>query len=195
LSNPEFAPPAVEDAAEGPPDRGFPWLWLAGRERDVLFAAVAFQLLVLVGMIVWKVRPVLTGQTVLLRVIPLDPRDLMRGDYVILSYEFSRFPPQSIAGVSGSNDWQGRTVYVSLVPDPDGRHVRAGGFSTEPPASGLFLQGTVSNGNTITYGIESFFVQEGTGKDYEQAARDGRLSAEVAIDRHGQAVVRRLVLD
>jgi uncharacterized membrane-anchored protein len=146
-------------------------------------------------MIVWKVRPVLTGQTVLLRVVPLDPRDLMRGDYVILSYEFSRVPPQGIIGVSRSDDPQGRTVYVWLVPEPDGRHVRAGGFSTEAPASGLFLQGTISNWNTITYGIESFFVQEGTGKDYEQAARDGRLSAEVAIDRHGQAVVRRLVLD
>src|SRR3954465_3838106 len=98
--------------------------WLKARERKVMLMTVAAQLTILVAMIAMRALPLLTGQTVLVRVVPVDPRDLFRGDYVILSYEFSRMPPQGVEGISevqrrgGSKE--GRTVYVPLVPDSDG---------------------------------------------------------------------------
>ena len=49
------------------------------------------------------VRPLMTlttGETILLRVVPVDPRDLFRGDYVILSYEISR------PGWNAANPWR-----------------------------------------------------------------------------------------
>jgi uncharacterized membrane-anchored protein len=67
--------------------------WLKARERGVLIAAAAFQVLFLVGMIAERAAPLRSGRTVLLRVVPVDPRDLLRGDYVTLSYEISRVPP------------------------------------------------------------------------------------------------------
>lgn len=45
---------------------------------------------ILAGMLVKHSWPLLTGTRVLLKVQPVDPRDLMRGDYVILSYPFNR---------------------------------------------------------------------------------------------------------
>ena len=54
--------------------------WMRRHERHLLFGAVAFQLLILVGMIVWQALPIWTGDKILLRVQPIDPRDLMRGD-------------------------------------------------------------------------------------------------------------------
>src|SRR4051794_40816134 len=93
--------------------------WLKARERKILVVTVVAQLTILVGMIALRALPLLTGQTVLVRVVPVDPRDLFRGDYVILSYEFSRIPPQGVEGISAVQRWggskEGRTVYVPLV--------------------------------------------------------------------------------
>ena len=89
--------------------------WLKARERKVLLVTAAAQLVILVGMIAARAIPLVIGKTVLVRVQLVDPRDLFRGDYVILSYGFSRVPPQDIVGLSAADSWkqseyEGRTV-------------------------------------------------------------------------------------
>src|ERR687893_556204 len=96
--------------------------WLKARERKILLVTATAQLVILIGMIALRAIPLITGQTVLVRVAPVDPRDLFRGDYVILSYDFSRVPRDRIEGLSEKErgSWsklEGRTVYVPLVPD------------------------------------------------------------------------------
>lgn len=160
--------------------------WMAvlkTRERIVLLATVAFQALILVAMIASREFVLLRGETIQLRVVPVDPRDLFRGDYVILGYDFSRMSPDG-AG-------PGQTVYVSLEPESDGQHWRAGRISTQRPSDGKFLRGRVE-ADRIVCGIESFFVQEGQGRRYEDAIRSGRLYAEIAVDAEGNAAVRKL---
>ena len=76
----------------------------------------------------------------------------------------------------------GQTVYATLEPEPDGHHYFASSFVTEPPAGGLFIQGTAQEYGRVVYGIESYYVQAGTGHDYELAVREHRLSAEIALD-------------
>jgi uncharacterized membrane-anchored protein len=156
--------------------------------------AVVFQLAVLLWMVVWHSRPLVASgsQTVLLRVVPVDPRDLFRGDYVTLSYEFSRTRPPGLPW----NDRSGRTVYVALAPDRDGRHYHAAGSSLDPPppGSGPFLRGTATEAG-LAFGIESYFVQEGKGKAYEDAVRRGKLWAEVAVAPDGRAALRGLVIE
>ena len=163
-------------------------------KRIGLILGVAVQLAVLIGMIALKAGPLLTGETVLLRVLPIDPRDLFRGDYVTLSYEFSQMKPgelPELGTLSYNNraEWQGTTVYVSLVPEEDGKHWRKDKISTKPPASGKYLRGTLTSGNRIAFGIESYYVQEGGGREFEDAARGHRLSAEAALAADGQAVL------
>ncbi|MFC1597078.1 GDYXXLXY domain-containing protein [Planctomycetota bacterium] len=179
------------------PDRAFGWL--KRRELFILVLAVGLQVVVLGGMIVWEATPLVTGDTILLRVVPVDPRDLFRGDYVILSYDFSRARPGSIAGLPQSRrngrDWQGRTVYVSLALESDGRHWRADRYSTTRPSSGKYLRGTITGYHRISCGIESYYVQEGTGREYEQAIRNRKLSAEVAVTSDGQATLKALRIE
>jgi uncharacterized membrane-anchored protein len=141
-----------------------------------------------------------TGQTVLVRVVPVDPRDLFRGDYVRLSYEFSRVPPQGIQGMSeaergSSSTWKGRTIYAPLVPEPDGMHWRAGAITVVKPQSGPFLKGRVVSYGSLEFGIESYFLKEGTGLRYEQAIRNRQLSAELAVGSDGQAALRALRIE
>lgn len=175
--------------------------WLKARERKVLLITVAAQLVILVGMIALRAIPLITGQTVLVRVVPVDPRDLFRGDYVTLSYDFSRVPREGIEGLSEkergswSSKWEGRTVYVPLIPDSTAVHMRAGRATVVKPATGLFLKGHMKRHGSLEFGIEAYYVQEGTGLRYEQAIRDRQLTAELAVTSGGQAALRGLRID
>lgn len=180
--------------------------WFRDHERPILIGAVLLQVLVLLGMMVPRSKALLTGETILLRVEPVDPRDLLRGDYVILSYEISRVPPGGVVGLSGPGGvrpdigdfdrGRGQTVYVTLIPEPDGRHYRGGPVGIDPPAPGVkYIRGTLLNRSQIRFGIESYFVQEGKGKEYEEAIRSRRLSAEVALTPDGSAALRGLQFD
>ncbi len=191
----EVAVDSPESSSVGPNwlNRGLDWL--KDHHRAVLLLGGALQVIVLVSMIVICVMPSVTGETVLLRTVPVDPRDLFRGDYVILNYEISRIPSEGISGQLGQVGVfeQGRTVYVSLVPEDDGRHWRADRFSFEQP-SGLSIRGTITRGRRIEFGIESYFVQEGEGLKYERAVRQG-LSARVAVAPDGKAALTGLVIE
>jgi uncharacterized membrane-anchored protein len=175
--------------------------WIKTHARGLLALAVVFQLLVLSSMIVLHVVPYVVGERILLHVRPVDPRDVFRGDYVVLSYDFSRTPPGGIAGVPpglapqtefGSYDswWDDRTVYVSLEPEADGQHYRAAAISVDRPASGLYLKGKFARGwggNDLHFGIEALYVEEGEGLRLEQLRNANNLSAEIALTPWGQA--------
>ena len=174
--------------------------WLKARERKILLMTVLAQLAVLLGMIALRAAPLVTGRTVLVRVEPVDPRDLFRGDYVILSYGFSRTSLDSIGGLSTKerSSWkklQGRPVYVTLVPDSNGVHYRAEKVTVVKPESGLFIKGQMERYGSMNFGIESYFVQEGTGRVYEEAIRHRKLSAELAVSPSGQAALKGLRIE
>jgi uncharacterized membrane-anchored protein len=63
------------------------------------------------------------------------------------------------------------------------------------PTDGIYLRGRIKNRFSIEYGIESFFVQEGVGLEYEKAVRNKSLSAEVVVDSKGNAMLKGLVVD
>jgi uncharacterized membrane-anchored protein len=174
--------------------------WLKARERKILTVTVAAQLLILVGMIALRAVPLITGQTVLVRVQPVDPRDLFRGDYVTLSYDFSRIPPQGIEGLPEKqwgkvSKWEGRAVYVPLVRDSIPGHWRAEKVTLLKPAAGPFIKGQMGRYGSLQFGIEAYYVKEGTGRVYEQAIRDRRLSAKLAVASSGQAVLTGLRIE
>jgi uncharacterized membrane-anchored protein len=176
-----------------------PASWIKGHELPIIIGGIVFQLIILVGMIVMRLLPLLTGDVILLKVIPLDPRDMFRGDYVVLAYDCSRIPSGGVPGLKGSQEYgyrdvQGKTVYVTLVPDPDGKHWRPDKYSAERPKQGKYLRGQIQ-GWQIQFGIEAFYVQEGKGRDYENAVRNHKLSAEICVTPNGAAIVRNLLIE
>ena len=168
-------------------DHAFDWLrrqgWL------VLVAATFFQAGVLLSLSYQGASPAYAAgaRTVLLQVYPIDPRDLMRGDYVTLGYDFSR---------SSVPFKQGGPIYVPLTLEADGRHARGQWVQNELPKPGtLFLRGTTEGNGLAHFGIEKFFVPEGQGKPYEDAARQRQLWAEVTIAPDGEPRLQRLVIE
>lgn len=193
------------------PSRGPRWIerllgWLGPRRGVLLAAAGAFQVVVLLGMTVLHGMPLVLGETVLLEVRPIDPRDWFRGDYVILSYDMNRVPPGGIEGIPESKDTsygnpprlpEEEAIYVSLEPASNGETYSAGKMSIHRPATGKYIRGTYHRnpygpGRIEFSGIQSFYVPEGTGKAYEDAARIGHLRAEIALTASGKAALRRL---
>ena len=67
-------------------------LW-ARTPKIVLFGAAALvQVALLTVMIVDRVQILRDGKEVTLQSRPVDPRDLLRGDYVVLGYDISQLP-------------------------------------------------------------------------------------------------------
>jgi uncharacterized membrane-anchored protein len=178
----------LTDAEVGATKTSSPLLSSVSRlNRPALAAAVGLQLFILVAMIVGRSVPYIGAQSVLLRVEPIDPRDLFRGDYVTLSYAFTRIP--------SGNFQPGDSVYVTLVPEQSKRHYIAHEFLHNPPSAGLYIRGVAQTNGRANFGIESYYVQEGTGHAYEAAVRSRRLWAEVALDNQGNPALQSLVIE
>jgi uncharacterized membrane-anchored protein len=156
----------------------------------VLYAAAGFHLAFLVAMIAAESVTLMTGDTISLHVRPVDPRDVFRGDYVVLSYDVNRMNPTGVGG------W-GRPVYVTLEPEADGRHWRGVTASYQRPAGGKYLLGREGPGGwgRLEFGIEAYYVQQGEGRRWEDAARKGKLTAEVVVSPWGRAKLKRLRID
>ena len=164
-------------------------------------AAVGLQFVLLFGVIGFKQYTVRTGETVLLKVKLVDPRSLFRGDYVRMSYDISTL---DTARLAGDDYFDGKgTVYVELAPGDD-RYWRAVAIhdTRRRVADGhLLIKGKVDRsgpgtpGRTVRvrYGVEEVFVPEGSGRAVETSRAD--LGVEVKIDRFGNAVARRILID
>ena len=147
------------------------------------------------GILTWTcANPLMTvfqGDTVRLRVIPIDPRDLFRGEYVILGYDISRLPRDSTLGVPNPGD----IVYVELGRKQGSMEWEAVKWSRHRPNRGIFLRGTIQSYSRVEYGIESYFVEEGQGPEYERAVRSGDLYADIVVDDEGRGIVWKLVIE
>ena len=56
-----------------------------------LYAYLVVLLLVFCTMVGMNEYTLIHGHKLMLKTVPVDPRDLLRGDYVILDYEISNF--------------------------------------------------------------------------------------------------------
>jgi uncharacterized membrane-anchored protein len=145
-----------------------------------------------------------SGTEVLLKTAPVDPRDLLRGDYVVLNYDISRVPASTVAG--GTPEDAGEKVLaVRLQKQPDGFwsvvESSFGSLESKPDTVVLksqpFQYYPVDTDGTIRvdYGIERYYVPEGEGHDLEEARSDGHLSIAARVSGSGQAQIRSLLLD
>ncbi len=78
--------------------------------KIAFFAIVAAQMVLLLAMIGVKEYTLRTGTTVVLQTVPVDPRSLLQGDYVILQYKIATLP----AYPHLRNLPRGTDVYIGL---------------------------------------------------------------------------------
>jgi uncharacterized membrane-anchored protein len=167
------------------------------RHAKWLGAVVAAQALFLIGWAGWHEYVRATAPTLLLNTRPVDPRDILRGDYMILNYDISRHPAPA--------DWptnDGGTAYV-IFRIQDDHAVVAEIRRDAPPAdeTRLWAQATTAEETwqrapgevrqlRLNYGIEQFFVPEGKGTPSFK-----KLEVEVSVSPTHQLHIRRVLLD
>ena len=152
------------------------------------------------------------GQEARLEIVPVDPRDLFRGDYVVLNYRIGTVDLP--AGLTNSFT-RGQQVFVTLRPDTNNKS-RAVAISAERPAvsgADIVISGFVTSPSVcqlneagardckvgsravgVRYGLESYFVPEGEGKKLELTDK-GRLEIVAAVAPSGQSAIKRLLID
>lgn len=159
------------------------------------------------GWMVWdRVQLLRNGQEAVLETIPVDPRSLFRGDYVIMSYAFGSVKRDLFPGTVGLQS--GQTVYVGLVRE-NGMW-RAGAAGMDRAALAAHRDGPVLKGRIqrnwfdrtvrsafvpVRFGIESYFVSEGKGRELEKLVGERKIAAIVAVDAKGNAAIKGLQID
>ena len=127
------------------------------------------------------------GTEVVLQTAPVDPRSLLQGDYVVLRYEIGEVP-EFLKGVE-----EGGTIYVWLTKT--GQVWSANGHVTIRPTDAgerLFIKGTVGSDGWLDFGMGTYFVPEGGGREIERA-EDVKVKAMVG--RSGKAVIKDVYVD
>lgn len=115
----------------------------------------------------------------LLQTRPVDPRDLLRGDYVILSYDISSLPKEW-----KPEDFPNGRAYVTLKPAD--KFWTIASVSPEWPKTGQPVLAAQLNGRTLLYDIEKYFVPEGMGNPPLP------ITVEIVIREGGRAQIRQL---
>jgi len=192
---------------------------MSGRGTALLARLVVLALVqtVVLGWMVWdRVSLLRHGREIVLDVEPVDPRDLFRGDYVVLRYRISRLIP---AALEGEDDFaRNDRIYVALRPTQGQSWQPFAVHKALPGVTGdvVFLRGRVSEVRRITlrptgepateackegctalfvdYGIESYFVPEGTGKELEERRDQRLIQAIVRVSDTGKAAIRALMV-
>lgn len=146
-----------------------------------LYLVLALQLVGLIALYGYH-HAGLGAPVFLLKALPVDPRDLLRGDYIIVRYEISTLPDPYKTG-----DFSGSTVYVTLKQE-EAFWVIDEVLAWEPRDGRPFLRAKLE-GTTLIYDMEKVFVPEGKGNP------PGKITVEAAVRPDGRAQIKQLYND
>jgi uncharacterized membrane-anchored protein len=177
--------------------------------KVVLFGAAGLiQIGLIALMVVDRAEILRTGSDVTLQTRPLDPRDFLRGDYVVLGYDISSVPAGALKDERSAG--RGTPVFVKIAPNQDGFYEAISVHATpvEVTSPEVLIRGRVVSGAEcgkdrrafcgtlqVRYGIERYFVPEGEGRKLESARNQRKLTIVAAVAPSGRAAIKRLLID
>jgi uncharacterized membrane-anchored protein len=142
------------------------------------------------------------GTDITLLTEPVDPHDLLRGDYVTLGYGISNIEAGKVSGTppiaNGLAD-----IYVTVKQGDDGAWIFSAASwqkreDLQPGEIQLrgrtasFTNAAVYHQLRVTYGIERYYVPEGQGRAVESRQRERKIEAVIAVLPSGDAQIRAL---
>ncbi|OEF95873.1 GDYXXLXY domain-containing protein [Desulfuribacillus alkaliarsenatis] len=170
-------------------------IW-SGVNKKLIISLIILQLLFLGVQIAVSEHALANGQQIKLQLEPVDPRSLMQGDYVILNYTISQPTAERERQWEREQQWDkdfrhGQRLRIVLAPDEDGVHQYKELYAGQQLAVDEVVINGTYRGWRVLYGIETYFVPEGTGLEVERAAN----YAYVRISSRGNAIIERLSED
>jgi len=189
--------------------------------RTALWFAIALllQLAIIGGMVASQQVTAQRGTPIYLQVEPVDPRDPLRGDYMTFRYNISRIGYENFGspsdGITPPRDQvaksleRGETVWVPLYRSGKVWEVTFGVTTgAERPKTGdggfygsdtVFMRGSVESTGpsevTVVYGIEEYFIPEGTGADWPRVGVPDATARVLVDPKTGKSVLTTIFLD
>ena len=141
-------------------------------------------LVILLSLTIMPMLTIMFGTEIRLATQPFDPRDVFRGDHVMLSYQIDELPAciadDSFKSYSANG---GETLYVTLQNE-NGVYEPVL-LSASRPAGQLYIKGKFQHASygtiNMSYGLDQYFVKENTGTELEELSRQGKLTARVKV--------------
>ncbi len=165
----------------------------------LLILILTLQAVWILGTVVQQENIWRTGKVILLETQPVDPRDLLRGDFVRLNYKISSVPREKFTPPLTGELSAGTKIYVTLAPVGTNGFWEVQRASKEPfapAADEVLLCGksqwswqNSTNDIHVEYGIEKYFVAEGTGNPH------GKLTVQAAVAKSGRANIKEVFVD
>ena len=165
----------------------------------LLMLVLALQSAWLLGMVAVQEYGLATGRVVLLETARIDPRDLLRGDYLVLNYTISDVPTNLFSPPAMKDLPEDTKIHVALAPATNRFYVvvRASTNAFTPAADEVLLLGKSArprwnpstNSIHVEYGIERYYVAEGAGNPV------GKLTAQVVVPASGHGQVKEVFVD
>jgi uncharacterized membrane-anchored protein len=169
-------------------------------KKLLIIGAIAFQILLLAFMAGQRESVLRKGKIVYLRTVPIDPRDYFRGDYVRLTYEISNIKSDKwrdgLKLLEKEKQAKNKKVYIAIQVDEENVANILYATDKKPTKEQLFIRGRLNyksrNHINVRYGIESYFVEQGKGKELEERKIKGHralIEMEIALSAGGIAVI------
>ena len=152
-----------------------------------LILAIIFQILLLIAMLAYALMPLYFGKEIKVRVNLYDPRDIFRGNYVSLSYDFSNLQRYKFDEKTGmeidvydGNFTKNDEIYAILKQDANATYA-FDKFSFTKPKDALFLAGKFDGYSFVKYGIEEFYMPTKKAQQTEQEMLDQDVDAVAVL--------------
>lgn len=171
-------------------------------KRTLFLIALIAPILLLLSM-TWKPLVTLnTGETILLETIPVDPRDILYGDYVYLQFAIEQFDKESLDPAllkKVTSKGTGTLTVYAVLEQQEGKLYGLKTVTMKKPSEGMFLKGTMyyygepNQFDKTVYNADflpdNFYVAENTGTELEKLSQRGQLLAEMKV-KNGFAVLQ-----
>ena len=180
------------------------------RRHGLILSAIVLSL-AQIGFLSWiiagRAAVLRDGREVLFQVEPVDPRDLLRGDYVRLGFEIDAIPHGLIENAPTETvTTEAGTIHVRVKKGADGFwHPLLASLgrppATPPSPQDVDLRGKIQSGRSfgpgttidVDYGLDRFYLPEGTGLAIEQDMRVRPFSVKVAVADDGTPQIKALL--
>lgn len=169
-------------------------------KKASFYTALAVQLVIIFGMVLHHFLLISFGQTVVLQIQPVDPRDPLRGDYVTFEYDITTIDGARL-DVTPS---VGMRIYIPLYKSGVVWRADNWDIATEIPSDDArpYVSGVIKSFSDteyesynlrVAYGIEEFFIPENAGKGVSFWDKDVKAVVQVGDD--GSSSITHLVVD